>query len=242
MSVRPFLVPWPVVEVVALRLARHEVRSVTVVGDRSGRIAPAAALDGIEVRHGGPADAIVCVGDGLGPSGLARAQVLARAHDSRGEVIVAEPCVPGTGLGLAMLRRIDPLVALSTCDELPDALGGTRQRKPWEAATTWAVAEAAAWRFAIGAEEVRAGFRARLPRMRVPEVILACRRIVQRFATAFEVWALAAEELGRRGDPIGVRQVLAEIEMNREVVPSVRGRVRRALVGCSGGRRLEDVG
>jgi hypothetical protein len=239
---RPFLVPWPVVEVVALRLARHEVRSVGVRDDVSGRIAEAAGMDGVVVREEGSVDAIVCAGDGLTPCLLARARVLEHAADSLGEVIVCEPSVPGTGLGLSMLRRIDPLVTTLTCDELPDALGGTRQRKPWEAAVAWLVAEAAAWRFAPGAEEVRTGFRARLPRLRVPEMILACRRMLHRFDNAYEPFALAAEELGRRGDPDGVRQLLGELELSPRAVPGVRGRVRRALVSCSGGRSLEDVG
>jgi hypothetical protein len=242
MNVRPFLVPWPVVETVGLRLARHEVRTVSVRGDQSGRIATAVSIDGVELRGDGSVDAIVCVGDGLAPHLLARAHVLECGAESHGEVIVVEPSVPGTGLGLSMLRTIDPLVTLLTCDELPDGIGGTRQRKPWEAAMTWIVGELAAWRLAPGAEQVRAGFRARLPRMRVPEIILACRRIGLRFESADEVFALAAEELGRRGDVEGVRAVMGELEIGRAPVPGVKGRVRRALVACSGGRRLESVG
>ena len=230
MGARPFLLPWPVAEAVILRLTRNEARSVAVEGDTSRRVA--AQLDA-PPQHEGVVDALVLVSDGLTPSLLARTRVLDVAARARGELILCEPSFPGTGLGREMLRRIDPLVSVHTCDELPDALGGTRHRKPWEAPVTWLAAEAAAWRFAVGAEDVRAGFRSRLPRMRVEQMLMSCRRMLQRFPNAFEPFALAAEELSRRGEPDAVRRIVAELGMSAEAPPGVRGRLRRALISCS---------
>jgi hypothetical protein len=238
MAARPFLLPWPVAEAVVLQVARNEARSVAVEGDLSGRIA--RQLD-VPVATEGLVDMLVFVGDGLTPSLLARTQALQLAERGRGELILCEPSFPATGLGREMLRRIDPVVAMYTCDELPDALGGTRQRKPWEAPVTWLLAEVAAWRFRVGAEDLRAGFRARLPRMRVEQMLMSCRRILQRFDNAYEPFALAAEELGRRGEREGVRRLLAELDLSPEAPSSARGRLRHALVACSPPGDLADT-
>lgn len=243
-------IPWIVAEAVALRVARAQASSLIVHGDPSGRLLEVCAEAAPE---GGPlafvsaqaedarADALVVASDGSVPGVGVRALVLELAHRCRGELIVCEPHAPGYGLGLATIRRLDPGFTRLSCDEVPDRRGGTRTRKAWEAPMDWFVGSAAAWRFALGAEELRASLRTRLPQMRADQMLLSCRRILARHPTAFELLALAAEELARRGDRDGVDLVRSEVSLNPATPAGIQARLRRAAVACATPRTAADA-
>lgn len=243
-------IPWIVAEAVALRVARAQAGSVIVHGDPSGRLLEVCAEAAPErgplafVSPAAPealADALVIATDGSVPGVGARALMLELAPRCRSELVVCEPHAPGHGLGLETLRRLDPGFTRLSCDELPDRRGGTRTRKAWEAPQDWFVASAAAWRFALGAEELRASLRTRLPQMRADQMLLACRRILARHPTAYELLALAAEELARRGDRDGVSLVRAELTLTPSTPGGIRARVRRAAVACAKPRAADAV-
>lgn len=238
MSLGPLVTPWTVAESIALRLARHQVGSVRVdAGASRGRmlrVLPEAALQGrmsIELAHpDAKADAAISIEDVLDPAGLCRGRLLLRAASARDLVVMCEPLEPGRGVGEAMLRSIDPGVSILRCDEVPDGIGGTRLRTKLEPPAVWFVASAAAWRFGEAAEPTRDAFLRRLPRLRCEQIIMGLRRILGRWPFAFELFALSAGELARRGDCAGVQRIRGELRLHPDSPAWVHGRVREALV------------
>ncbi len=238
MSDGPLVTPWPVAEAIALRLARHQVSSVRIDAaasrSRMLRVLPEAALAGgmrIELaRATAQADAAISIEDVLDPAGLCRQRLLMRAQSARDLVVMCEPLEPGRGVGEAMLRAIDPGASILRCDEVPDGIGGTRMRTEVEAPAVWFVASAAAWRFGEAAEPTRDAFLRRLPRLRAEQIIMGIRRILGRWPFAFELFALSAAELARRGDGGGVQRVHGELTLHPDAPIWVHGRVREALV------------
>lgn len=198
------------------------------------RVLPEAALSGgmrIELAHpDAKADAAISIEDVLDPAGLCRQRLLARARSARDLVVMCEPLEPGRGVGEAMLRAIDPGVSILRCDEVPDGIGGTRIRTEVEAPAVWFVASAAAWRFGDAAEPTRDAFLRRLPRLRPEQIIMGLRRILGRWPFAFELFALSAAELARRGDGGGVQRVHGELSLHPEAPRWVHARVRQAMV------------
>jgi hypothetical protein len=172
---------------------------------------------------------LVWVGDGDRSTPSARARLLELASVCTGVVLVAEPGVAGVGIGRNMLRSMDPALLELATEEIPDGIGGSRERRPWEAMRTWAVAEVAAWRFETDAEAARDGFLARLPRLRGGEVVLACRRMLQYWPTAHEVFVLAGRVLLERGDRDALRALLLELQLAGEVPLHVRRAVEAAV-------------
>ncbi len=198
------------------------------------RVLPEAEPEGgmsIELAHrDAKADAAISIEDVLDPAGLCRQRLLHRAHSARDLVVMCEPLEPGRGVGEAMLRAIDPGVSILRCDEVPDGIGGTRMRTEVEPQAVWFVASAAAWRFEGAAEPTRDAFLRRLPRLRPEQVIMGIRRILGRWPFAFELFALSAAELSRRGDGGGVQRILGELTLHPAAPRWVHGRVREALV------------
>lgn len=198
------------------------------------RVLPEAALDGgmrIELAHpGAKSDAAISIEDVLDPAGLCRQRLLLRAQSARDLVVMCEPLEPGRGVGEGMLRSIDPGVSILRCDEVPDGIGGTRMRTNVEAPAVWFVASAAAWRFGEAAEPTRDAFLRRLPRLRCEQIIMGIRRILGRWPFAFELFALSAGELARRGDSAGVQRIAGELTLHPDAPRWVHGRVRQAMV------------
>ncbi len=233
------MTPWPVAEAIALRLARYGVRTVRIDAEASrtrvARVLPEAAPKGasLRVEDGlGPysVDAVVSVEDGLDPAGLCRQRLLERVGAARGLVVMCEPHEAGRGVGRTMLRAIDPGASQLRCDEVPDGIGGTRMRTEVEAPGVWLVASAAAWRFLDGAETVRDGFRRRLPRMQGEQILTSIRRALARFPFAFELFALAAADLGHRHDVLGLERLRGELTLHPAAPAWVLQRVREAMV------------
>ncbi len=236
------MTPWPVAEAIALRLARHRVRTVRIDAEASRRrvarvlpeAAPAEAALRIEPGcdlHS--VDAVVSVEDGLDPAGLCRQRLLLRAEAARDLVVMCEPHEPGRGVGRSMLRAIDPGASQLRCEEVPDGIGGTRMRTEVEAPGVWLVASAAAWRFLDGAESARDGFRRRLPRMRSEQIVMSIRRALARWPHAFELFTLAATELGHRQDSAGLQRLRGELTLSPQAPSWVSLRIREALVAST---------
>ncbi|HET6583334.1 MAG TPA: hypothetical protein VFG69_07800 [Nannocystaceae bacterium] len=235
----PAVVPWIVAEQIALELATRRPTTVHVTRDPGGRIHRQLEPDDGEpalpwtwvAERGAAIDCLLWVGDGCTASADARADVLALAPSCTDVVLLVEPLVPGNGLGLHLLRAIDPGLRLLVSDEVTDGADRTRERKPWEPAPRWAVAVVRAWRFDPDAEIARDGFRARLPRMGAAEIVVAARRVLARFPRAHELLALGAAALVQRGDLDGARIVAAELECLADAPPSLVAEVRRSVLG-----------
>jgi hypothetical protein len=157
--------------------------------------------------------------------------VLALAPSCQDIVLLCEPLVPGNGLGLHLLRAIDPALRQIVTDEVTEGSDRTRERKPWEPAARWVLASVRAWRFDADAELARSGFVARLSRMTAMEMIVVARRLLARFPRAHEVLVLAIHELVRRGDLDSAKGVAGELEVCTDAAPSLTIEARRALHG-----------
>jgi hypothetical protein len=212
-------VPWLVAEAVLLELTRLRPATVHLLRDAGRRIArhlEAADADDelwtlVEGVPPARCSCAVWIGDGATASVDARAEVLALAAATDHDVLLCEPIAPGTGVGLHLLRAIDPTLTEIVTDELGDGHERTRERKPWEPRAKWVVAHARAWRFESEAELARDGFIARLPRMTPAQILLSVRRILARYGRAHELMLLAIEELVRRGDQPGASMVWDEL-------------------------------
>ena len=234
------VVPWIVAEAIALELATRRPTSVHVTRDPAARIRRQLEPDVGEAETAWSwlatpergMDCLLWVGDGCTPALDARAEVLALAPACHDLVLLCEPLVPGNGLGLHLLRAIDPGLRQLVTDEVTDGPDRTRERKPWEPSPRWVLASVRAWRFDADAELARAGFLARLPRMTSVEMIVVARRLLARFPRAHEVLLLAIHELVRRGDGEGARSAGAELELCGDAAPSLAAEARRALHGA----------
>ncbi len=237
---RPETLPWIVAETVALKLLQVRPASLAIAddaGDRLRRTVGGLTRDP-QLRweiHAGeavpsePVECLVWVGDGEAPTQVARRRVLDLAAGCTGVVLLAEPLAPGVGVGRPVLRAMDPdLVELRT-DELPDGLGGTRERRPWEAPRSWAVASVAAWRFEDDAEAARDGFLTRLPRLHGAKVVVACRRLLQHWPHAHEVFVLAARRVADLNDASGAGALITEVQLTANVPSHIERALRRAL-------------
>lgn len=236
-ELHPAVVPWIVAEAIALELATRRPASVHVTRDPAARIRRQLEPDEGEATWrwlARPEPGMQCllwVGDGCTASVDARAEVLALAPSCHDLVLLCEPLVPGNGLGLHLLRAIDPALCQLVTDEVTDGPDRTRERKPWEPAPRWVLARVRAWRFDADAELARAGFVARLARMTAIEMVVVARRLVARFPRAHELLVLAVHELVRRSDTDGAKRVLAELELGPDAPPSLLTEARRALHG-----------
>ncbi len=233
--------PWPVAEVIALRIARARAATVQILATHSAarmaRVVPEAAPAHEaqrvwigEQQPEGPLDAIISIEDALEPSPLCRERLLSTAPHVRDLIVMCEPDEPGRGVGRTMLRKIDPGISKLWCDEVPDGSGSTRMRSEVEAQQAWLVASAAAWRFRPGAEELRAGFCRRVSRMRVEQMLMSIRRVLDRFPNGFEMFTIAADELARREDADSIHRLRSELELLVEVPKGVRSRLRQLCV------------
>lgn len=210
-------VPWLVAEAVLLRLVKLRPQSLRIVRDGGRRIA--RHLDAAEpdddpwciVDGDAKSSCLVWISDAVSASNDARVEVLELAKQVDHDVLLCESIVPGTGVGLHLLRAIDPGLTEISTDELADGPDRTRERKPWEPRAKWVVAHACAWRFEAEAELARDGFVARLPRMSAAQILLATRRILARFERAHELYLLAIEELLGRNDLDGARMIFDEL-------------------------------
>ncbi len=239
-AMHPSPVPWRVVESVLLGLSRLQPASLRITRDPGGRLLRhlAAPLPGeppmdVHMFPGGPSCAAVsCVawiGDGDTASAEARREVVAHALHCAHEIVLCEPVVPGCGVGLHMLRAIDPHALELLTDEVGAGPEHTRERRPWEPLARWIVATAAAWRFGDHAELARDGFIARLDRMTPAQMILAARRVLTRFPRAHELLLLAIDALCIRGDEHGARLVWNELSHHDDAAPVLR-RARARLL------------
>ena len=244
----PPIVPWEVAEAVGLRLAKLAPRSLRITGHDHGRIRRVAA-EGLEpqpqvvpesAKRRSPAEALVWISDPEVPEAGVRETLITAAHECLAGVVIVELVAPGRGIGPQLLRRIDPGLSFIESDELTSKRGTPKQRKPWEARARWVVAEAAAWRFAPDAEAARSAFRLRLPTATSESIVMQCRRLQQRYGRAHELYALAAEELSRRGDRAGVQQVRAELVIAGGAPLGVVDRVRVAAVAACGGAQVRN--
>lgn len=235
----PAVVPWIVAESIALELATRRPASVHVTRDPAARIR--RQLDPVEGEPAMPwvwlpapvrgMECVLWVGDGCTASLDARAEVLRLADECSDLVVLVEPLVPGNGLGLPLLRAIDPALRLLVTDEVTAGDERTRDRKPWEPAPRWAVATVRAWRFDGDAELARTSWLARLPRMTAPDMLLVARRVLVRFPRAHEVLLLGVHELVRRGDIDGATVLTGELELSPEAPRSLVAEARRAVLG-----------
>jgi len=243
-------VPWVVAEAIALVIASVDATTVRIVGDASGRV-KRICLDAHDDEHPvaivdtGPADLVVWITESQCPTPVARLGVLDVVNDGIGYVVMAENVEPGMGLGIDLLRRIDPGLGRFETDEVPGEEGRTRQRSPWEAPARWVVAHAASWRFEPNGEAARAGLRARLHQASATEMVAMCRRLMLRFEHAHEILALAAEELSRRGDFSGLQEVCDATAFIPTAPRGIEQRIRRARIAClepmeSAPRRMES--
>ncbi len=231
--------PWIVAETIALDLATRRPLSVHVTRDPGARIR--RQLDPVDGEPAMPwawlptaspgMECLLWVGDGCTASVDARAEVLRLAADCSDVVMLVEPLVPGNGLGLPLLRAIDPALQLLVVDEVTDGDERTRDRKPWEPAPRWAIATVRAWRFDGDAELARTSWIGRLPRMGAPEMLLVARRVLVRFPRAHEVLLLGVHELVRRGDLEGAKSLTGELELSPAAPRSLVAEARRAVLG-----------
>jgi len=246
----PAVVPWIVAEAIALEILGQRPASVHVHRDPGDRIlrqlAPAAGEPALPwqwpLAADPDADCTVWVGDGCTSTLVARTEVLASAARCRDLVVLCEPLAPGVGLGLSLLRAIDPDTRIVVTDEVTDGPDRTRERKPWEPSPRWALARARAWRFDADAELAREGYLGRLGRMDAGQILVAARRVLARFARAHEVLLLGVVELVRRGDPDGAAPLLAELERDTDVAPSILAAARRSWIAAAGPTPVRRVG
>lgn len=237
-SLHPSPVPWLAVETVLLGLSRFRPPTVQISRDPGDRITrhlrlasqddPQSAL--LDAANEGPVSCFVWIGDGIGATDDARREVVTRSRSCDHDLLLVEPVVPGCGIGLHMLRAIDPGAVEIVTDEVGDGPDRTRERRPWEPCARWIVAFAAAWRFADHAELARDGFVARLDRMTSAQMVLAARRVLARFPNAHEVLLLAIEELARRGDESGAQQLWNELARDGAAAGSVIHRARACVL------------
>ncbi len=236
----PSAVPWLAAEAILLRLTQLQPPSVYVCRDQGERIVrhlraadPDESVPWQIVRDSAArTSCVVWVGDGVTASADARTEVLAIARNCDHDLLMCEPLAPGCGIGLSLLRAIDPKMLEIETDEVADGPGRTRERKPWEPRGRWAVAHASAWRFEGNAELAREGFIARLPRMSVAEMVLDVRRLLSRFPRGHELLVLAIAELARRRDEDGARQLAGEFKLQPGAAPSHLAAARRTLLGA----------
>lgn len=246
----PSPVPWLVVEALLLGLSRVMPASIALSRDPGDRIA--RHLDGVRsadppalvpVDGGQRVHCGVWIGDGVTPTHEVRREVVAWARRAMHDVVLCEPAVPGCGVGLHMLRAIDPGAIELVTDELGDGPDRTRERRPWEPQARWIVASTAPWRFADHAELARDGFVARLGRMTATQMVLAVRRVLARFPEAYELHLLAIDELGRRGDETGARALWHELAQHGaragSLVMRARARILDRFIGIVDPSRLE---
>ncbi len=229
--IHPSPLPWPVVESVLLAIARVAPTSLHVTRDPAARIGRHAG-EGDHPRLQVEADGVACavwIGDGVTACVDARAALVELAARCRHDLFMVEPIVPGCGIGLHMLRAIDPQLVELTTDEIGDGPERTRERKPWEPPAKWVVGHVRPWRFEADAELAREGFMARLSRMSAPQMLLAARRVLARFPRAHELLLLGVVELVARGDEAGARALWGEIEGSDDP-GSVRRLARAALL------------
>ena len=237
-AMHPSPVPWLAVEAVLLGLSRTQPASLQFTRDPGDRITrhlrdPVAgeALPRIlDAADPGRASCCVWIGDGVTPTAEARVEVVARAARCDHELLLCEPVVPGCGIGLHMLRAIDPHAIEIVTDEIGDGPDRTRERRPWEPQARWIVAMAAVWRFADHAELARDGFLARRGRMAPAPMVLAVRRILARFPNAHELLLLAIDELCSRQDEAGARLLWNELLLHGADAGSVRHRARACIL------------
>lgn len=234
--------PWLVAEAVLLRLVKLRPQSLRMVRDGGRRIA--RHLDAAEpeddawsiVDGDARSSCLVWISDGVSASYDARAEVLELAKQADHDVLLCESIVPGTGVGLHLLRAIDPGLTEISTDELADGPDRTRERKPWEPRAKWVVAHARAWRFEAEAELARDGFVARLPRMSAAQIVLTIRRILVRFERAHELFLLAIDELVARNDLEGARMIEGELCSHGAsagpITTLARAQLRHASVGA----------
>jgi hypothetical protein len=235
----PAVVPWIVAETIALELATRRPASVHVTRDPGARVRrqldpvdgePAVPWAWLEAPVTGM-ECLLWVGDGCTASVDARADVLRLAADCGDVVMLVEPLVPGNGLGLPLLRAIDPGLRQLVTDEVTDGFERTRERKPWEPAPRWAIATVRAWRFDGDAELARASWLGRLPRLSAAEMLVVARRVLVRFPRAHEVLLLGVHELVRRADLEGAKSLTGELELNPDAPRSLVAEARRAVLG-----------
>lgn len=234
----PSAVPWLVAEAILLRLTQLQPPSVHVCRDQGERIVrhlraadpeeslPWRIVDDPNAR----VSCVVWVGDGVTAAADARAEVLAIADRCDHDLLMCEPLAPGCGIGLPLLRAIDPDLREIETDEVADGPGRTRERKPWEPRGRWAVAHTSAWRFEGDAELAREGFVARLSRISSAEMLLAARRVLARFPRGHELLVLAIAELARRRDEAGARMLAGEFKLHPGAAPSHLAAARQILL------------
>ncbi len=234
----PSPVPWLAVEAVLLALSRLGPASVALTRDPGNRVArhlrdvapdePSVVL--VEASCPQRVACVVWIGDGVTATADARVDVVAHASRCEHDVLLCEPIVPGAGVGLQMLRAIDVRAVEVITDEIGDGPERTRECRPWEPKARWIVAVASAWRFGDHAELARDGFVARLRRMTPEQMVLAARRVLARFPKAYEVFLLAIEELSRRGDESGTRQMWNELGHHGPAAGSATHRARACVL------------
>lgn len=234
-------IPAVVAETIGLRLRRYAPRTLRVEGDPARQLGP--ALGQPALLDADPAQCVVWVGDGTTVSGISQARVAALGLRCTGVVIIAEPIVPGTGLGLRMLKHLDRRAQRIETDEVPDGQGGLRPRQPWEATSWWIVAEVAAWRFQPGAEMAREGFLARLAALHGASLVAAVDRILERWPHAHEAIVMALGSCSSTGGDGGsaVATLFDRLARATEVSPAIMEAARNAVFTEGAGRRMDDA-
>ncbi len=237
--------PWLVVESLLLRLFRLAPASLYVARDPGARLRrhleqPEGPTLADALQGDAALDCGVWVGDGVAACSDARAELVALARCCRHDLLICEPVVPGCGIGLHMVRAIDPELSEIATEELADGPERTRERRPWEPGARWLVAHVRPWRFEGDAELAREGFVARLPRMAAAEMILAARRVLARHPRAFELLLLGIEALLQRDDESGARALWHELACHGEAAGSVRRLARERIADALAAPWLES--
>ena len=69
--------------------------------------------------------------------------------------------------------------------------------------------------------------------MRVEQMLLSIRRVHSQWPRAFEVFALAAGELARRGDQAGLRRIEGELSHHPDAPGWLHQRLRTSIVAST---------